>query len=697
MSNTLQGPLDSWKTASPESQGIDRTKLDALRDDLAERATKAFLVVKNDRIVYEWYAPDHGPSQRHYTASLAKALVGGVSLLVALNDERIGVDDPAWKYIPMWKDSEQKSKITVRHLATHSSGIEDALTPSMGFYDQSGWKEAFWRARYPSSPTDPDPFSIALTQAPLLFSPGTRYAYSNPGFAALSYAITASLKDAPQSDIGALLKERIMDPIGVPESEWSIGYGHAYELDGMKLYANWGGGEYTARAVARVGQFMLHRGQWQGRPLVDAAWVDRVISYAGTPLPDRPEINRNPASGLGWWINFDGIWSAVPRDAFAGAGNGQQVLLVVPSVDLIVVRNGEWLGSGVEHFWGELEKYLFDPLMDAIVGTLDYSTATSIPPYPPSQLIRKVTFAPISSIVRKAIDSDNWPITWADDDHQYTAYGDGWGFEPRTEQKLSNGFAKIFGSPTGFQGVNIHSASGETEGDGKDGPKASGMLMVAGVLYMWVRNVENSQLAWSEDHGETWEWGFRFDTSFGCPTFLNFGRNYQGARDGFVYVYSQDGPSAYEPYDQVVMARVPKERICDLGAYEFFEDLDESGGPIWTSDIARRGPVFRFPGHCQRLDVVYHACIKRYLLALGFNMRGGWGIFDAPEPWGPWTTAFYTTYWGLGCTHGYRLPRKWISADGKTMHLVFSGRTYDGVVYDAFCVRKLHLDVNGQA
>ena len=76
---------------------------------------------------------------------------------------------------------------------------------------------------------------------------------------------------------------------------------------------------------------------------------------------------------------------------------------------------------------------------------------------------------------------------------------------------------------------------------------------------------------------------------------------------------------------------------------------------------------------------------------LAFNQGGAWGIFDAPEPWGPWTTAFFTKDWGLGETHGYRLPAKWISQDGKTMHLIFSGRTHNEVVYDAFCVRKMEL------
>jgi len=539
-----------------------------------------------------------------------------------------------------------------------------------------GWKGAFWRR-------DPDPFSIAIHQAPVVFEPGTRYAYSNPGIAALAYAVTASLQGAAQTDIRALLKARLFNPLGIPESDWSIGYGRAYAVDGMQLYAIWGGGAFTPRATARIGQLMLHQGEWAGKRLVHRLLAQRMTSYAGMPIQKRSLSNPGPASGLCWWLNFDGVWPEVPRDAFAGAGAGQELLLVVPSLDMIVVRNGGWMGP-TDRFWRDAVDQVFRPAAQL---------ARSQPPYPPSAMIRGVAFAPESTIVRRAIDSDNWPITWADDGAQYTAYGDGEGFEPFLKTKLSLGFAKVIGPPDAFQGINIRSQTGERTGDGAKGAKASGMIMIDGILYMWVRNTANSQLAWSEDHGRTWHWGFRFTTSFGSPVFLNFGRNYAGARDGFVYTYSQDGASAYEPNDSLVLARVPKERLRDRQAYEFFVRLDSSRRPVWTHDIGDRGAVFRFPGHCQRADVVYNPLLKRYLLALGYNHKGGWGIFDAAEPLGPWTTVFHTDYWGLGGTHDYRLPAKWIGPGADKMTLIFSGVALPDTTYDAFCMRRMTLEL----
>ena len=107
---------------------------------------------------------------------------------------------------------------------------------------------------------------------------------------------------------------------------------------------------------------------------------------------------------------------------------------------------------------------------------------------------------------------------------------------------------------------------------GEKGKKASGMLMVKGTLYMWMRNANHdgqyAQLAWSRDHGKSWQFSqWQFPESFGCPTFLNFGKNYTNARDGYVYVYSQDETDAYKAADHMVMARVPVEKIGQLDAY----------------------------------------------------------------------------------------------------------------------------------
>src|SRR3954470_10653862 len=101
----------------------------------------------------------------------------------------------------------------------------------------------------------------------------------------------------------------------------------------------------------------------------------------------------------------------------------------------------------------------------------------------PSPVIKQILWAPKETIVRQARGSDNWPMTWGDDDALYTAYGDGTGFEPKLKQKLSLGLARITGGPDDFTGLNLPAPTAEAAGDGRKGRKASGLLMVDGVLY----------------------------------------------------------------------------------------------------------------------------------------------------------------------------------------------------------------------
>lgn len=346
-----------WQTGPPESQGFASAKLEKTRADLAARNTKALLVIRNDTIVCEWYAPDHGPDRRHGTASLAKAIVGGLSLAVAVNDGRIGLDDRAAQFIPAWRSDPLKSRITLRHLGSHTSGLEDAEEGGQPHEQLTGWKGDFWK----QLPVPNDPFSIARDRTPLQFEPGQRFQYSNPGIAMLGYCVTAALRGAPQPDIRSLLRERIMRPIGVADSEWSVGYGKTFLVEGLPLVACWGGGSYTARAAARVGRLMLRQGDWDGKRLLRPEAVRLTTADAGTPGP----------CGMGWWCNQDGDFPELPPDAFFGSGAGHQILLVVPSRNLLVIRNGAALAKvppTPKAYHEPYRHFLFKPLMDAMNG-----------------------------------------------------------------------------------------------------------------------------------------------------------------------------------------------------------------------------------------------------------------------------------------------------------------------------------------
>jgi len=335
--------------------------------------------------------------------------------------------------------------------------------------------------------------------------------------------------------------------------------------------------------------------------------------------------------------------------------------------------------------------------------------ASSHAPYPVSKVITKLTWAPEVVKIKNCVSGDNWPIAWVDDRIQITAFCDGRGFS-RQDPDLSLGFAMVFGDPPNFRADNFKSDADTPKGGGPKGIKASDMIIVDGILYMFVRNYKpsedddftNSRLACSTNLGVNWKWAnWHFTDTFGCPAFVQFGKNYKGARDSYIYIASQANDSAYDYSPDIVMARVKKDSAMDRSSYVFFAGFDENGDPLWSHDISKRKPIFTDANGTQRIAITYNAPLGRYILTTSHlagkkaTHTAALSVFEAPEPWGPWSTVYYDDHWsvedGKDCrTYHHRFPPKWMSADGKMMWLLYSG--LDCNLY-LFCVKKATLEV----
>ncbi len=646
-------PGSQWQQVDPEKAGMDAKLLQKARDFALTGRGSGF-IARSGRCVMKW-----GDQKKLYDLKSSTKAIGVTALGLALQDGKIaGLHEKAAKYHPSFgtppkqnADTGWLDDITLFHLATQTAG-----------FDKNG----------------------GYTK--LLFEPGTKWSYSDGGPNWLAECITLMY----QKDLQYLMFERVFGPIGIRRGDlrWRNNAYRDSQIAGVMRREFGSGIHSNVQAMARIGHLYLSRGKWRNRQLIPSWFVDaaRIVPEAirGLPVVKKDSyFNASDHYGLLWWNNADGEMANVPRDAYWSWGLYDSLIVVIPSLDIVAARAGNSLNKKRNSAYSAIEPFIEPIAMSVRQGARVWT------PYPMSTAIKSVRWAPIDTIIRKASGSDNWPVTWGDDDRLYTAYGDGWGFEPKVEKKLSLGICAVSGGPRNFQGVNIRTESGERTGQGSAGAKASGMLMVDGTLYMLVRNTGNSQLAWSADRGKTWKWSdWRFTESFGAPTFLNFGKNYAGARDNFVYVYSHDSDSAYDPADCMVLARVPKDRITDRRAYDFFKGLDASGNPLWTEDIRSRGAVLVNPGRCYRNQISYNPGLKRYLWCQtlyntqDMRRRGGIAIFDAPEPWGPWTTAYYDENFDTGPGETSSLPTKWMSEDGKTCHLTFSGN-------DCFSVRRV--------
>ena len=249
-------------------------------------------------------------------------------------------------------------------------------------------------------------------------------------------------------------------------------------------------------------------------------------------------------------------------------------------------------------------------------------------------------------------------LTWGDDDALYTAYGDGRGFEPFVPEKLSLGLAEgRRARPTDFRGVNIPSPTVEQNGDGATGAKASGMLMVDGALYIWARNAGNAQLGLV---GRP-----RADLDLGR---LEVHRRASAARRSSTSARDYAGGPRRVRLRLLARRRQrlrarptgwcwPACRRADIrerAAYEFFAGLDAEDAAALdrrhrrarrrlrrtpAAATARRSPTTR------RSSVTSGA---RSAPATTPRFAGGLAIYDAPEPWGPWTTVYLTEDWDVG-------------------------------------------------
>ena len=657
-------PMPKWPRATPAEVGMDESKLAAARGYALTRDGSGY-IVRHGKLVMAW----GDPTVRRDLKSSTKS-IGVTALGLAVGDGKMKLTDKAVKYQPALgvppKENESTGwldRITLLHLATQTAG-----------FDKPGGYE------------------------PLLFEPGTKWHYSDGGPNWLAECVTA----AYGRDLEELMFERVFTPLGIGREDlrWRNNQYREHKINGVGRREFGSGIHANVDAMARIGYLYLRNGRWLDKQIIPEDFVEAagnaVPQVVG--LPEQDPENHGDASdhyGLLWWNNADGTLAGVPRDAFWSWGLYDSLIVVIPSLDLVVSRiSGDGPKASWDRKWsGHYE--VLKPFLEPIAAAATGSESESAAPYPPSPIIGEVRWAPPDTVVRKASGSDNWPITSAADGTMYTAYGDGWGFEPKVKEKLSLGFARIVGTPSDFTGVNVRSSTGETRGDGPRGKKASGMLMVDGVLYLLARNADNSQVASSADGGKTWAWcDWRFTESFGCPTFLNFGPDYDGARDEFVYVYSPDTDTAYIPADRMVAARVAKDRITRREAYEFFERLDERGNPVWTRDIDRRGAAFENSGHCGRSIVSYNRGLGRYLWVQVLTgddpeERTGLAIYDADQPWGPWTTVYHAPDWDIAPGETAGFPTGWISDDGRALFLVFAGE-------DSFSVRGVTLVTSSQ-
>ncbi len=328
---------------------------------------------------------------------------------------------------------------------------------------------------------------------------------------------------------------------------------------------------------------------------------------------------------------------------------------------------------------------LFISILTIIFSAFLSYGVSAASPYPKSPVITGIAFDQ-STWVKAAPGSDQFGYTTASDGNIYVAWGDGGGFEGTNSLGRSSlGVGRIEGTPPSWTPYNVWGGvDPESSQPSTLGKTSNGVIAVNGAIYLYVDEQDvwtNNNLWKSTDLGMTWtDLGQMFNeahSAFAEPGILQFGPNYQGARDNYIYGYSPD-----ELADSLTMFRVDKSHIENRASYQFYAGLDSSGNPVWTSDITKEKPVFTDPAGTEwGTTATYDPYLDRYLLSVRHNGESGeWGLFDGPNPWGPWTTVAYGSElpdWTYsqdpnGASTGrpayiHNFPEKWMSPDGVTL------------------------------
>lgn len=290
-------PGDTWETAAPASQGMKAEQLDKAKAWLESHNSKTGLVIRHGRIVAEWYFGGADQNSKFAAYSTSKSL-SSIATGLAIADGKLTLDKTVGQLIPD-ASPDSKRSVTVKQLLSMSSGVHNDA--GIGQRD--------------------DLFSYAMRSAAMDHAPGEKWDYNNTGLALLSPVF----KKATGRQIDEVLSERVFQPIGMTAKDWTWEHREGFAIP-------YSGCHTTARSLGRIGLLVLHHGKWMDKQLIPSEWLAESIA---------PSQAMNKSYGYLWWNNTTNKWPGVPADAYAALGRWDNNILIVPSLDLVVIRQSD--------------------------------------------------------------------------------------------------------------------------------------------------------------------------------------------------------------------------------------------------------------------------------------------------------------------------------------------------------------------
>lgn len=300
---------NTWDTIHPSSLNWCPQKIDSLKNYLEARNTKAFILLKDGKIVLEEYFGTFTQDSLWYWASAGKSLTAFI-MGIAQQENHLNIQDTTSQYLGQaWTNCSlaEEEKITLRNQLTMTSGLDDGV---------------------------PDHYCTLDTCLNYLAPAGTRWAYHNGPYTLLDQVI----ENAVGQTLNSYTNQKVEFYTGISGFFAPVGYNNLYLS--------------TARSMARFGLLMLNKGIWNNTGvLTDTTYYQEMTNTSQS---------LNEAYGYLWWLNgknsfkmpgiqltFSGpINPSAPNDAMMALGKNGQFINVVPSQNLVFIRMGNASGVG---------------------------------------------------------------------------------------------------------------------------------------------------------------------------------------------------------------------------------------------------------------------------------------------------------------------------------------------------------------
>ncbi|MEX0996417.1 MAG: serine hydrolase [Flavobacteriaceae bacterium] len=295
---------NTWETLPPETLNWCQEKIDILNSFLEDNNTKAFILLKDGKIVIESYFDNHTMSAPWYWASAGKTITAFMTG-ISQQEGFLSIDEPTANYLGTgWTSCSPSEElaITIENQLTMTSGLNDAVA---------------------------DPNCTNSNCLECLVTPGTRWAYHNAPYTLLDQVI----EDATGTTLNIYTTQKLKTPTGMN--------GTFLPIENNNVFFS------NARSMARFGLLMLNNGNWDGNQIMtDTNFFNQMIT---------PSQSLNEAYGYLWWLNgsdsfmvpglqtvFNGpLFPNAPEDTYAALGKDGQFLNVVPSENIVWMRMGE--------------------------------------------------------------------------------------------------------------------------------------------------------------------------------------------------------------------------------------------------------------------------------------------------------------------------------------------------------------------